>query len=229
MNTIDIIVPIYNEIQTLERIIQQIESLDFCGLKKRLILVDDCSTDGSREILKKFKNHSVLFHDKNLGKGAALCTGIQKSTADIIVFQDADLEYNPKDYQKILPDLIDNKTAIVYGSRLKEKNNEKNFLKSSLFANKFLTFLTNMLYGCKLTDVETCYKAFRHDVIKDINIKSKKFEVEIEITAKLIKKGYKIKEIPISYNGRAFHQGKKITVFDGLHAVFALFYYRFFN
>ena len=229
MNTIDIIVPVYNEKQTLEQVIQQIEDLDFCGLKKRLILVDDCSTDGSREILEKLKNHSVFFHDRNLGKGAALCTGIQKSTADIIVFQDADLEYNPKDYQKILPDLINNKAAVIYGSRLKNTNNEKNFLKSTLFANKLLTFLANKLYGCKLTDIETCYKAFRHDVIKNINIKSKKFEIEIEITAKLIKKGYKIKEFPISYNGRSFHQGKKITVFDGLHAVFALFYYRFFN
>jgi len=229
MNTIDIIIPVYNEIQTLEQIIKKIENSDFCGLQKRIILVDDYSTDGTREFVKKFKNCSVFFHDKNLGKGAALRTGIQKSNADIIVFQDADLEYNPSDYKKILPSLIDNKAAVVYGSRLKDINNEKNFLKSSLFANKFLTFLTNVLYGCKLTDVETCYKAFRKDVIKGINIKSNKFEVEIEITTKLIKKGYKIKEIPISYNGRDFHQGKKITIFDGMHAVFALFYYRFFN
>ena len=229
MKTIDIIIPVYNEEQTLDKIIKKIEDTDYCGLEKHLIFIDDCSTDKSREILKNYPQHKVLFHSENQGKGAALCTGLKEASSDIVVIQDADLEYNPDDYNKIIPYIINDEAQVCYGSRLKNDNNKKSFLLLSFFANSFLTCLTNILYGCDLTDMETCYKAFNKEALKGIDIKSKKFEFEVEITAKVTKKGYKIKEVPITYNGRAWKEGKKINCFDALHAIFALFYYKFFN
>ena len=229
MQTVDIIIPVYNEEKTLEAIIKKIEGTDFCGLEKHLILVDDCSTDASREILAKYPDYKVLYHEKNCGKGAAIRTGVQNSTSDIVVIQDADLEYNPEDYQKILPLIINREAAVVYGSRLKDKAQSKAFLRSSYFANKFLTLLTNILFGSKITDMETCYKAFRKDTLEGITLKAERYDFEVEITAKITKKGIKIKEVPISYNGRSWEEGKKISAIDGVHAIIALFYYRFFN
>lgn len=231
VKTIDIIVPVYNEEKTLENILSVLEQVDFCSLKKRLILVDDFSTDGSREILlsDRCKNHLVLLHEKNKGKGAAIATALSKSDADIVIIQDADLEYNPNDYNKLLPLLINTDELVVYGSRLADKNSRGSFLFLSFIANNFLTFLTNILYGTKITDMETCYKAFKKEALDGIKIKSTRFEFEPEITAKVSKKGIKIKEVPISYLGRAYNDGKKITAKDALHAIFALFYYRFFD
>ena len=229
MKTIDIIVPVYNEERTLEEIIKKINETDYCGLEKNIIFVDDCSTDSSMTILAKYPNYTVLHHNENKGKGSAIATGLSVSKADIVVIQDADLEYNPQDYQKLLPFIIKGDAQVVYGSRLSEKANRKSFLLMSFLANSFLTMLTNILYNCKITDMETCYKAFCRSAIEGIKIHSKKFEFEVEITAKMSKKGIKIKEVPISYNGRKFNEGKKISAFDGLHAIWALFYYRFFN
>jgi len=229
MKTIDIIVPVYNEERFLEDVIRILEETDFCGLEKNLIFVNDCSTDSSKEILEKYPQYKVLNHTKNLGKGAAVATGIKNSSSDIVVIQDADLEYNPKDYQSILPYIINNEADVVYGSRLATANVKSSFIILSFLANKFLTFLTNILYNCKITDMETCYKAFKRDIIKDINIKSHRYDFEVEITAKIAKKGIKIIEIPISYQSRSYKEGKKISWKDGIHAVFALFYYRFFN
>jgi glycosyltransferase involved in cell wall biosynthesis len=229
MQTIDIIVPVYNEEKNLDLITDKINETDYCGLKKRIIYVDDCSTDNSREILKKYTDSLVISHDKNLGKGAAIASALKRTDADIVIIQDADLEYNPQDYQKLLPYIINGEANVVYGSRFKDKSNRKAFLFLSYIANKFLTFLTNRIYGCRLSDMETCYKAFSKDVLKGIDIKSKKFEFEVEITAKIIKNGYSIKEIPITYNGRSYNEGKKISGIDALHAMFALIYYKFFN
>ena len=227
--TLDIIIPIYNEVKTICDVIEKIENTDFSSLKKRLILVDDCSNDGTRELLGNFKNHLVVLHDFNQGKGAAVVTGIKNSNADYIVIQDADLEYNPDDYNLLLPILINNEADVVYGSRLLNKNNEKSFLFLSLIANKFLTFLTNLLYGSSITDMETCYKAFKAEHIKKFKINAKKFDFEPEITAKILKNKLRLKEVPISYNPRAYSQGKKVKAKDALDAIFTLFYYRFFD
>ena len=229
MNTIDIIIPVYNEEKTLEAIIKKVEETDFCGLQKHIVLVDDCSTDSSREILSKYTDYKVVYHEKNRGKGAAVRTGIENSSSDIIVIQDADLEYNPEDYQKLLPFIINNEADIVYGSRLLDKQQRKSFLFLSYVANKFLTILTNILYGCKITDMETCYKAFRREVLKEISLRAEKYDFEVELTAKVSKKGFKIKEVPISYKGRDWAKGKKISAKDGVHAILALLFYRFFN
>lgn len=229
MSTIDIIVPVYNEEKTLDEIIKKIEQTDYCGLEKNIIFINDCSTDSSAEILKKYPNYTVITSKKNRGKGASIADGFKASKSDIVVIQDADLEYNPSDYNNILPFIINGENEVVYGSRFMNKENNKSFMLLSFLANKFLTFLSNILYGCNLTDMETCYKALSRKAIEDIKINSKKFEFEVEITAKILKKGIKIKEVPISYNGRTYHDGKKINAFDGLHAICALLYYRFFN
>lgn len=229
MSTLDIIVPVYNEENTLDEIIKKIEQTDYCGLEKNIIFVDDCSTDSSREILAKYPQYTVIRHDKNKGKGASIATGLSLSRADVVVIQDADLEYNPSDYNNILPYIISGEYQVVYGSRFKDKSNKKSFLLLSFLANNFLTFLTNILFRTNITDMETCYKAFSRKAIEDLKICSKKFEFEVEITAKISKKGLKIKEVPISYNGRAYHEGKKINAFDGVHAIWAILYYRMFN
>ena len=228
LKSVDIIVPVYNEEKTLEAVIKRLEASDFCSLEKRIIFVNDASCDRTYEILSKYKNHKVISHKKNLGKGAAVATGIKNATADIIVIQDADLEYNPDDYSKLLPLLINDEADVVYGSRLLNKTNEKSFMFLSLFANKFLTALTNILYGSKLTDMETCYKAFRRECIEDFEIKAKKFEFEPEITAKVLKNKLRLKEIAVSYSARKYKEGKKVRAKDALQAIFTLFYYRFF-
>ena len=229
MKTIDVIIPVYNEEKTLEAVISKLEQIDFCSLEKRLIFVDDCSSDNSMEILERHPNHIVLSHKKNMGKGAAVATGIKNATADIVVIQDADLEYDPNDYNKLLPLIINNEADVVYGSRLLDKSQHKLFLFLSLLANKFLTGLTNLLFATKITDMETCYKAFRREKISDINIKSKKFDFEPEITAKIIKRKLRFREVPITYNPRAYDEGKKVKAKDALQAIFTLFYYRFFD
>ena len=229
MKTIDVIIPVYNEEKTLEEIVSKLEQIDFCSLEKKLIFVDDSSSDKSREILAKYPNHTVLSHKKNMGKGAAVVTGINNATADIVVIQDADLEYDPNDYNKLLPLIINNEADVVYGSRLLDKNQHKSFLFLSLMANKFLTALTNLLYGTRITDMETCYKAFRREKISDIKINAKKFDFEPEITAKVIKRKLRFREAPITYNPRAYNEGKKVKAKDALHAIFTLFYYRFFD
>lgn len=229
MKTLDIIVPVYNEERTLEEIVKKIEQTDYCGLEKNIIFIDDCSTDSSPEILAKYPKYTVLYHEKNRGKGASISTGLMASKADIVIIQDADLEYNPSDYNIILPYIKNGEYQVVYGSRFLDKKNKESFMIMSFLANKFLTFVTNILFGCNVTDMETCYKAFSRQAIENIKINSDKFEFEVEITAKISKKGMKIKEVPISYNGRAYHEGKKVNAFDGLHALWALFYYKFFN
>ena len=229
IKTIDVIVPVYNEEKTLEDVIKRLEQCDFCCLDKRLIFVDDASSDSSAEILSKYSNHLVIRHKTNQGKGAAVVTGIKNATADIIVVQDADLEYNPLDYNNLLPLIINDKADVVYGSRFKDNRNEKSFLFLSLIANKFLTWLTNLLFSSNLTDMETCYKAFRRESICDFKINAKKFDFEPEITAKVLKKKLRFFEVAISYNPRAYHEGKKVKAKDALQAVFTLFYYKFFN
>lgn len=230
MNTVSILIPVYNEARFLTQVLDRVEAVDFCGLQKQIILVDDGSTDGTLEILKAYENrapYQVFYHQRNQGKGAALRTALQHASGDIIVIQDADLEYDPIDYPELLQVILDGKADVVYGSRLTAGKPVRAFNVLHYFGNKFLTLMTNLLYNTTLTDMETCYKAFRAEVIKPIRIRANRFDFEPEITAKVLKKKVRLFEAPISYNGRNFDEGKKITWRDGLSAMWTLCKYRF--
>ena len=230
MKKVSVIIPVYNEQETIEPLIQKVEEAHFAGLEKEIILVDDASYDGTKEILKKYENkYKVLYHDVNKGKGAAIRTAVKETTGDFVVIQDADLEYSPDDYDKLLPLLINNEADVVYGSRFKNGENDKNFIWKNKLANKFLTLLTNILFNAEITDMETCYKAFKRDFIRGINIKSDRFDFEPEITAKVIKNKARLKEVPISYFGRGHDEGKKINWKDGIMAIFTMIKFRFFD
>ncbi len=220
---ISVLVPVCNEIKTIGAVIKQLQALP---IDKEIILVDDFSTDGTRQFLKsKFgegrDNLIVFYHDKNLGKGTAVRTALKHAKGDYTVIQDADLEYNPQDYLKLVEHANKNKADVVYGSRF--YNSWKSTTLFHFFVNKFLTILTNILYGSNLTDMETCYKLIKTDIFKSLDLKSRRFEIEPEITVKLLKNGYKICEVPISYKGRSYHEGKKIGWLDGIMAVWILF------
>jgi len=226
MNKVTILIPVYNEVGTLETILKKVEESDFCGLEKEIILIDDYSTDGTKDIYPKLP-YKVLYHEYNQGKGAALRDGFKEATGDIIVIQDADLEYDPNDYKPLIQLILDGKADVCYGTRLSGGKPTRAFMFLHLLGNKFLSLMTNILYGSTLTDMETCYKAFRADFIKDIQIKSNRFDFEPEITAKVLKRGARLFEVPISYFGREFSEGKKITWVDGFHALWALIRFRF--
>ncbi len=228
MKKISIIVPVFNEIKTLEEVIERLQKVPMCGLEKEIIIVDDYSTDGTRELIKDYEGmYKVFYHDYNQGKGAAIRTGLSHVTGDIMVIQDADLEYDPADYDDLIKLIIEGKADVVYGSRLSGGKPSRSFMFTHLLGNKLLTFITNLLYNTTLTDMETCYKAFRTDFIKGIEIKSDRFDFEPEITAKVLKRRPRLYEMPISYYGREYSEGKKITWKDGIHAVIALIKYRF--
>ena len=227
MKKISIVIPVYNEKELLLKILEKIEAVDF-GLEKEIILIDDCSTDGTKELYENLP-YKILYHSKNMGKGAALRTGFKEVTGDVIIIQDADLEYNPEDYKSLVELVINNSADVVYGSRLANKNNTSNFLFLSFLANFVLTQLTRFLFDTNLTDMETCYKVFRADIIKNIEIKSNRFDFEPEVTAKILKQRVRFKELPISYNVRNNREGKKITWKDGVQAILTLIKYRFFD
>ena len=226
MKKITILIPVYNEVNTLRIILEKVENADFCGLEKEIILIDDCSTDGTKEIYPTLP-YKVLYHDVNQGKGASLRDGFKEATGDIILIQDADLEYDPVDYKDLIKLILENRADVAYGSRLNGGKPSRAFMFHHLLGNKLLTLVTNILYNTTLTDMETCYKAFRADFIRDIEIKSNRFDFEPEITAKVLKKGARLYELSISYYGREFAEGKKITWKDGFHALWALIKFRF--
>ncbi len=227
MKKITILIPVYNEVSTLEMMVNKVENTDFCGLEKEIILIDDCSNDGTKDLYSKFSGHKIFYHEKNQGKGAALRTGFKAATGDIIVIQDADLEYDPVDYAPLIKLILDGKADVCYGTRLAGGKPSRSFMFTHLLGNKFLSLLTNILYGSTLTDMETCYKAFRADFIKGIEIRSDRFDFEPEITAKILKRKARLYELPVSYYGREFSEGKKITWKDGIHAILALIRFRF--
>ena len=227
MKKITVLVPVYNELNTLETILKKAEETNLCGLEKEIILIDDYSTDGTRDILKNLESkYKVLYHDKNMGKGAALKTGFANMTGDIVIVQDADLEYEPKDYENLVKEVYEGNADIVYGSRLMGKPDDS-FIWTHLWGNRLITFVANILYGQKLTDIETCYKVFKRELLDGVDVKSHRFDFEPEITAKMLKKKAKFMELPISYSGRGHDEGKKITWKDGFGAIWALIKYRF--
>lgn len=231
MAKLSIIIPVYNEEKTILKVIGEIKKTKL-KIGSEIIIVDDFSTDRTRDILKTINGPSirVFYHKNNKGKGAAIRTGLQYSTGDIILIQDADLEYSPKEYGKLLKPILSNREKVVYGSRMKIiKANLDKMYKVHYLGNVFLTFVTNILYGSKITDMETGYKVFRKEVVDGMKLKARRFDFEPEITAKIMKKGYRIHEVPIGFNARKFNEGKKITWRDGVKALFYLVKYRFFD
>jgi len=228
---ISIIIPCYNEENTIKFIIEKV--LKFNLYEKEILVIDDCSTDRSGEIIKKLalenSNIKYFFLEKNLGKGAALSKGFFEASGDIILTQDADLEYDPSDYPKLLKPFIDTDADIVYGSRFLGGDYVRLHFFWHFLANKLLTLITNLVTNLNMSDMETGYKVFKSSVIKSIKIKERSFGVEPEITVKLAKKKLVFYEVPISYKGRSYEEGKKITLKDAFIALFCIFKYRFFN
>ncbi len=222
---VSVVMPAYNEIDTIEEIIRRVLSVP---LRVELIVVDDGSTDGTRELLQKLQRDGgfkLVLQPKNAGKGAALRAGFGQLTGDIVIIQDADLEYSPEEYPQLIELICAGRADVVYGSRFLGRH--RVFLFTHYVGNKLLTFLTNVLYNTILTDMETCFKVMRVEVLRSFVLRSNGFGIEPEITAKIFKRRYRVYEIPITYDGRGYDEGKKITWRDGLVALGVLLKYRF--
>lgn len=226
---LSVVIPVFNEAKTIEEILRRVQSVD-AGLKKEIIVVDDGSTDGTPEILERLASPSikVFFHEKNTGKGSSLHTGFAEAGGDIILVQDADLEYDPREYQKLLEPILDGRADVVYGSRFLGGPHRVLFFWHYV-GNRILTTFSNMLSNLNLTDMETCYKVFKRDALQQIKLKSKRFGFEPEITIRLAKLKCRFYEVPISYSGRDYTEGKKIGWKDGLAALFHIIRFKFFG
>ena len=223
---LSVIIPVYNEVESIETIIQRVRDTN---LVHEIVLVDDGSKDGTRDILKKLegqKDLHIILHEKNQGKGAAVRTGMFAAQGDILLIQDADLEYDPRDYPELLKPLEEGVADVVYGSRFLGRAHRVTMF-WHMVANKSLTLMTNILYNTILTDMETGYKVFRKEVIQGMTIRANSFNFEPEFTAKILKRNYRIFEVPITFNPRDYSQGKKIKLHDAFEAVWALIKYRF--
>lgn len=233
---LSVVIPVYNEKETIREIVQRVRAVP---IRKEILITDDCSTDGSREILKEMEQEEkqgegdpsnrlrFFYHQVNKGKGAALKTGFEQLSPEssIVIVQDADLEYDPNDFPVMIKPITDGRADAVYGSRF--LGSHRVFLFWHYQANKMLTFLTNILYDTMLTDMETCYKAIRSEIMRDIKLRANRFDFEPEITAKILKRKLKVYEVPIHYSGRDYTEGKKIGLKDAFEALFALIRYRF--
>jgi glycosyltransferase involved in cell wall biosynthesis len=229
---LSVVIPVYNERDTLVEIVRRVLAAPV-DIDRELILVDDCSTDGTLELYPRLEqefpdaNIRVFKHPVNQGKGAALRAGYREATGDIVLVQDADLEYNPQDYPKLLKPVLDGRADVVYGSRFVGGDEHRVLYFWHYVGNRFLTLLSNMFTDLNLTDMETCYKVFKAEVIKGITIRSDRFGVEPEVTAKVARGKWRVYEVGISYSGRSYEEGKKITWRDGLRAVFAIVRFAF--
>ena len=232
---LSIVIPVFNEEKTVFQLIQEVKKVDLGKrITKEIIVIDDGSEDNSSKILARMGSINLITHKYNTGKGSAVQSGFKKASGDIILIQDADLEYDPRDYKKLIEPIVKTKCKVVYGTRLAKEafrifGKNKTPLPLHYLGNIFLTAFTNMLYGSSLTDMETCYKVFSAEVIKPMKLKSKKFDIEPEITAKILKQKINILEVPIKVKPRDYSEGKKITWKDGAIAVWTLVKYRFVN
>ncbi len=225
---LSVVIPAYNEKNTILELLRRVEAVPL-SLEKEIIVVDDCSTDGTQEVLAGLgrPDIKVLFHPKNMGKGSALRTAFSEATGDIVLIQDADLEYNPAEYPDLLAPILDGRADVVYGSRFLGGPHRVLFFWHSI-ANRFLTALSNMVTNLNLTDMETCYKVFRRDVLERLRLKSRRFGFEPEVTIKVAKLKCRIYEVPISYAGRNYYEGKKIGWKDAVAALWHILRYRLF-
>ena len=227
---LSIVIPVYNEAGTISKIVDLVRSVDV-GLEKEILLVDDCSRDGTREVLQKLAQEQadlkVLFHDVNQGKGAALRSGFAAASGDIVLIQDADLEYDPHEYPRLLQPILDGHADVVYGSRFLGGGPHRVVYYWHYLGNWLLTTLSNMTTNLNLTDMEVCYKVFKRDVIQSIPLRENRFGFEVEITAKIARRKLKIYEVPISYYGRDYSEGKKIGWKDGISALRCIVKYMF--
>ncbi len=223
--------PVYNEENTVEEVIKEVLKVKLpYKLKKEIIIVDDGSKDNTKKILQKIKNPNVkvFFNKQNKGKGAALLKGFKHCSGDLIIVQDADLEYDPHEYKILIEAIMKKNADVIYGSRFLNKNNPISYRRFAI-GNYMLSFLTSILYFQSISDMETCYKLFKKHVIKNLKLQSKGFDFEPEVTAKILKRGYKLYEVPISYRPRSIEEGKKIDWQDGVYALFLLLKYRIVN
>jgi len=234
MNKLSIVIPVFNEVNTLQDVVRRVIEIDV-GLAKEIVLVDDGSSDGTRDIyddiVAKWPDVEIktFLHEQNQGKGAALRTGFAGTTGDVVLIQDADMEYNPKDYPKLLAPILDGRADVVYGSRFVGGDAHRVLLFWHFLGNKLLTGFSNAMTNLNLTDMETCYKVFRGEVIRSMKLRSNRFTIEPEMTAKIARGRHRVYEVGISYAGRDYDEGKKITWRDVLPALWAIFRFRFFD
>ncbi len=229
---LSIVIPVYNEKKYIREIVKQVREVNLPGIEKEIIIVDDYSTDGTRDILQNVlikEVAQVVYHEENMGKGAALRTGFQYASGDVVIIQDADLEYDPAEYGKLLKPILDGKADAVYGSRFVGSEPHRVLFFWHYLGNKLLTLLSNMFTNLNLTDMETCYKMFRKEVLDSIQIEQNRFGFEPEITAKLARGNWRIYEIGISYSGRNYAEGKKINWQDGVQALWCILKYNLFS
>ena len=230
---LSIVMPVFNERETVEEIVRRVLAVEI-PLEKELVIVDDGSTDGTAQVLERLgetlrgRGVRVIRHPRNRGKGAAVRTAVSATTGDFVIIQDADLEYDPNDYRAMLTPLLDGRADVVFGSRFLGGPHRVLYFWHYV-GNKLITFLANAVYNINLTDMETCYKAFRGEVIRRLRLKSNRFGIEPELTAKVCKRKLRIYEVPISYSGRSYEEGKKITWRDGLKAIATILRFRFFD